>query len=419
MSSIADTIALVLGMGPTSLALVRALGRKGVPVCGVGLNRHELALSSRYCHRLGAIDPRCHPERLLDLLLEFGNNQSHDKKLLLYPTGDECVVFIAEHHEQLAQYYSFSRLNREVMELFLNKARFYEACTKHNLLTPRTFIPQNSEDLREIAKAIAFPCIIKPKYYHRWAMKHGLSKVVYCRNSNELLRCTHTLSEDITDFIVQEVIGGPEDKIYVVAAYFDRNCVPHGLFVGQKIRQYPVGFGTTTLIRSGSADELKELSVDFLQKVGYQGLVDIEYKYDARTNSFYIIEINPRLGRWYGIVEAAGLDTMYYSYLDLTDQPIPVDSVKSRAVTWAFVSRDMLSVLKNKRWHTTNLLRSYAGPRTWCIWAKDDIKPFFGYFLEMMSKGIKVLKGRERGQSVGVHVSGVDVKRGNNNEHSV
>lgn len=386
-----EAIAVVLGMGPTSLALVRGLGRKGVPVYGVGLNQYELALSSRYCRGLGAIDPRYHPTQLLDLLLEFGRKQSHRGRLLLYPTGDECVVFIAEHHEELARYYSFSKLNRAVMELFLNKARFYEACVEHNLPAPRTFMPKRPEDIREIAEAIAYPCIMKAKYYHRWAMKHGLTKVVYCRNSDELLSCIDTVSEDITDFIVQEVIDGPEDDIYVVAAYFDRTSTPHGVFVGQKIRQYPVGFGTTTLIRSTSVDELKEMSVNFLQKVGYQGLVDIEYKYDRRTNSFYVIEINPRLGRWYGIVEASGLDTMYYSYLDLTDQPIPVDSVKPRAVTWAFVFRDILSVLKNKRWHSMDLFRSYAGPRVWCVWAKDDIRPFFAYFGEMIFKGLKFL----------------------------
>ena len=391
-SPMTDATAVVLGMGPTSLALVRALGRKGVPVYGVGLNQYELALASRYCQRLGEADPRYNPTQLLDLLLEFGRKHSHHGQLLLYPTGDECVVFMAEHHEKLAQHYSFSKLNRTVMELFLNKARFYEACVKHNIPAPRTFMPKRPEDIREIAETIAYPCIMKPKYYHCWAIKHGLTKVVYCRNSEELLSCIDTMSEDIADFIVQEVIDGPEDDIYVVAAYFDRTSTPHGVFVGQKIRQYPVGFGTTTLIRSVSVDKLKQMSVDFLQKVGYQGLVDIEYKYNRRTNSFYVIEINPRLGRWYGIVEAAGLDTMHYSYLDLTDQPIPVDSVKPRAVTWAFVSRDMLSVLKNKRWHSMDLLRSYAGPRTWCVWANDDVRPFFAYFGEMIFKGFKLLQ---------------------------
>ena len=275
------------------------------------------------------------------------------------------------------------------MELFLNKWRFYEACIEHGLPAPATFRIEGAEDLEQIAKKVSFPCIMKPIYYHRWAMKQGLNKAVYCKDLSDLLDCGRRLADNLTELIIQEVIEGNEDNIYVVAAYFDRNSRPHGIFVGQKIRQYPVGFGTTTLIRTAEVPGLAEMSVKFLQKVGYQGLVDVEFKYDRRTDSYYIIEINPRLGRWYGIVEAAGHDTVYYSYLDLTDQPIPDDVSESRQVKWVFVLRDVLSVANNKLWSFSDMFRSYAGPKTWCIWARDDIKPFFAYFGEIISKGLK------------------------------
>ena len=386
-----NSAAVVLGMGPTALGLVRALGRKGVKVFGIGLNRFEVSLSSRYCQRLGAIDPRYQPERLLALLLEFGREYSRHTKLVLYPSGDECVVFIAENHKELSQYYTFSKLNPNFLELFLNKWCFYEACIEHDLPAPASFRIEDAQDLEQIAKNVSFPCIMKPIYYHRWAMKEGLTKAVFCRDISELLDCGRKLSENLTELIIQEVIEGDEDNIYVVAAYFDRYSTPHGIFVGQKIRQYPVGFGTTTLIRTADVSGLAERSVNFLQKVGYQGLVDVEYKYDRSTDSFYIIEINPRLGRWYGIVEAAGHDTIYHSYLDLTHQPIPKHASESRQVTWVFVLRDVLSVMNNKFWGISNTFKSYAGKKTWCIWARDDIRPFFAYFGEVISKGLKRL----------------------------
>lgn len=394
-----DSAAVVLGMGPTALGLVRALGRKGVNVFGIGLNRFEVSLSSRYCQRLGAIDPRYQPEKLLDLLLEFGHENSKHTKLILYPSGDECVVFIAEYHKELSQYYTFSKLNPDILELFLNKWRFYQACIEHDLSAPTTFRIEGADNLKEIAKKISFPCIMKPIYYHRWAMKQGLNKAVYCKDLSELLECGHKLSENLTELIIQEVIEGGEDNIHVVAAYLDRNSKPHGVFVGQKIRQYPVGFGTTTMIRTADVPDLAEMSINFLQKVGYQGLVDVEYKYDKRSDTYYIIEINPRLGRWYGIVEAAGHDTVYDSYLDLTDQPIPDDVTESRQVKWVFVLRDVLSVANNRLWGISDVFHSYAGSKTWCIWARDDIKPFFAYFGEIVSKGLKRLSPRQTGSS--------------------
>jgi predicted ATP-grasp superfamily ATP-dependent carboligase len=386
-----ESAAVVLGMGPTALGLVRALGRKNVKIFGIGLNRFEVSLFSRYCQRLGAIDPRYQPERLLALLLEFGREYSRHTKLVLYPSGDECVVFIAENHRELSRYYAFSKLNPDILELFLNKWRFYEACIEHGLPAPTTFRIEGADGLKAVAAKVQFPCIMKPIYYHRWAMKEGLTKAVFCRDISELLDCGRKLSENLPELIIQEVIEGEEDNIYVVAAYFDRNSTPHGIFVGQKIRQYPVGFGTTTLIRTADNSVLAERSVKFLQKVGYQGLVDVEYKYDRSTGSFYIIEINPRLGRWYGIVEAAGHDTVYYSYLDLTHQPIPKHASDSRQVKWVFVLRDVLSVANNKLWGLSDMFRSYAGTKTWCIWARDDIKPFFAYFGEIINKGLKRL----------------------------
>jgi D-aspartate ligase len=146
-----DNAAVVLGMGPTALGLVRALGRKGVKVFGIGLNRFEVALSSRYCQRVGAVDPRFKPEKLLDLLLEFGQKNSTHTKLILYPSGDECVVFIAENYKELSQYYAFSKLNPDILELFLNKWRFYEACIEHGLPAPATFRMKGADDLKQIA----------------------------------------------------------------------------------------------------------------------------------------------------------------------------------------------------------------------------------------------------------------------------
>ena len=383
-----ESAAVVLGMGPTALGLVRALGRKNVKVFGIGLNRFEVSLSSRFCQRLGAIDPRFEPKKLLDFLIDFGQKNSNYSRLVLYPSGDECVVFIAENHKELGRYYTFSKLDPDILELFLNKWTFYEACIEHNLPAPTTFRIDGMDDLNEIAAKVKFPCIMKPIYYHRWAMKEGLNKAVFCKNQSDLLDCGHQLSENLTELIIQEVIEGEEDNIYVVAAYFDGNSKPHGIFTGQKIRQYPVGFGTTTLIRTAEVPGLAEMAVKFLQKVKYQGLVDVEFKYDRRTDSYRVIEINPRLGRWYGIVEAAGHDTVHYSYLDLTDQPIPKHVLKPRQVKWVFVIRDILSVANNKLWGVSNVFRSYAGKKTWCIWAPDDIRPFFAYFGEIVSKGL-------------------------------
>ncbi|HUT57560.1 MAG TPA: hypothetical protein VM238_03255 [Phycisphaerae bacterium] len=387
-----DAVAVVLGMGPTALSIVRGLGRRGVKVYGIGLSRWEVALRSRYCTPLGAIDPRHEPERLCRRLIEFAEEHPDTTKVL-YASGDECVAFIGEHHVELARHYSFSKLGPDTVELFLNKERFYRACVEHGVPAPFTLVPTSPDDLTAFIASGCFPCILKPKYYHKWAPKHGLTKVIYCQRATDLLAQGDSLGSRIADFVVQEVIPGPEEEIYVFAAYFDRSGQPHGAFVGQKIRQYPVGFGTTTAMRAASVPQIEEQSVGFLQKLGYQGLCDVEYKYDRRTNAFRIIEINPRIGRWYGIVEASGHDTVYCSFLDLSGVSLPpLPTSKTRPMTWVFASRDFLSLAASKRFALVEVLRSYGGPVTWCIWARDDVKPFFAYIGEMATKGLGALR---------------------------
>lgn len=389
-----DVPAVVLGMGPTALALVRALGRKRVRVHGIGLSKHELSLSSRYCTPIGVADPRQAPERMLQLLLRFGAEHERAHRPVLYPAGDECVAFMGDNHVALLKYYRFARLDPNIVDLFLDKARFYQACVEHGVSAPVTFMPRSSAEVAIISEKINYPCIIKPKFYHRWAPGHGLIKGMLCNAADELRATSNRFCEAIDDFIIQEVMDGPETDIFVFAAYFDRNSSPHGVFTGNKIRQYPVGFGTTTMMKTIERPELIDISIEFLRKLDYQGLCDVEYKYDRRDSSYKIIEINPRLGRWYGIVEAAGHDTMYYSYLDLTGQPIPDIPSRSRPVTWVMTSRDLPALLKGKNWTILNALRSYRGRKTWCVWARDDVRPFFAYFGEVISKLWRLRRAR-------------------------
>ena len=378
-------------MGPTSLSLVRALGRKNIPVYGIGLTKFEAALSSKYCKSIGAADPNHAPDKMLALLLEFAGSNSFDKKPVLYPTGDECVVFIAKNYEVLSKFYKFSTLNEQISELFLDKGIFYKACLQHGLPTALSLLPSTVEELSYLSKDINYPCIMKPRHYHEWALTHGLVKGIVCNNEAQLLHNSRQYRDTLDQFIIQEIITGPETDIYVFAAYFDRTSHPHGIFIGNKIRQYPVGFGTTTMMKTAEDAEIIEMSVQFLESVNYQGLCDVEYKLDRKTNTFKIIEINPRMGRWYGIVEASGLDTIYYSFLDLTDQPIPNQNIEIKPVTWAFVSRDIPAIINNKSWSLSSATRSYSGRKTWCIWAMDDVKPFFAYFSEMAMKVLRQL----------------------------
>jgi len=157
----------VLGLCPTGLAVIRALGRKEIAVNGVDKDRWAVGFFSRYCKKLGHfdIDKQSEAAALLQSLIEYGRKAS--KKPVLLATSDDFLVFLAKHNETLREFYIFPEITEEVLDNFLNKKRFYQICSRNGVVTPRTFFLEKDR-INSIANEVSYPCIFKPIYTHIW-----------------------------------------------------------------------------------------------------------------------------------------------------------------------------------------------------------------------------------------------------------
>src|SRR4029077_2449759 len=92
--------------------------------------------------------------------------------------------------------------------------------------------------------------------------------------------------------IVQEWVEGPDTELYFTLFSCDRDCRPVGLFVGRKLVCSPPAIGSTALCVSAPerARELIGPTLQFISRVGYRGLGSLEFKRDASTGRFVIIE---------------------------------------------------------------------------------------------------------------------------------
>ena len=400
MLPITDALAVVLGMGPTALAIVRGLGRKGVEVYGIGLSNSEISFTSRYCTKLCAIDPRHNPDLLCERLVEFAEKH-HAKKKVIYPSGDECVAFISQYDRILREHYLYSDLSRQTAESFLSKKEFYNLCLDSQVPAPRAFFPDNLKAALSLQNCVPYPCLLKPIYYHLWAEEFGLQKGFVCRDKTEYTRNLYRVRHVIENIMIQEIIEGPEDRLRMLIAYIDHRGNAHGIFTGRKIRQFPPGFGTGSAFLSSFEPEIIEPSLRLLKTSQYHGMIEIEYKWCQTEQEYKVIEANIRPCRLGGLVEASGVDPLYASFLDLSGHNLTGSYRQKYGVRWFFPARDIPAIidgLLNRRFSFPDVVRSYKRPRTWCIWDRDDPTPFFAYFREMMSKGMLALKRRNSGQ---------------------
>ena len=96
---------------------------------------------------------------------------------------------------------------------------------------------------------------------------------------------------------------------------------------GRKLRQWPIFGGITTLGLCSNNETVESMSINFLQAIGYSGLVDIDYIFDPSDELYKVLDVNPRIGANFRLFEGKnGLDEVIALYLDLTGQPVPADS---------------------------------------------------------------------------------------------
>jgi predicted ATP-grasp superfamily ATP-dependent carboligase len=192
--------------------------------------------------------------------------------------------------------------------------------------------------------------------------------------------------------MLQEYIPGGDDTIWMFNGYFNANSECMVGFTGKKIRQSPVYSGSTTLGVCLRNDMVDDLSRSFMKSVGYRGILDVGYRYDARDGQFKVLDVNPRIGATFRLfVGDNGLDVARAFYLDMTGQPVPA-SRPCEGRKWLVEDRDFASSLRY--WRDGNLtfgrwLTSFGEVREAAYVTGDDIVPVFARAIYDVTQGVR------------------------------
>jgi predicted ATP-grasp superfamily ATP-dependent carboligase len=382
--------AVVLGWHHGSLGIARSLGRLGVAVHGVHTDLRATPLSSRYVAsatqwEFGRETPAASVRTLLELAERLG------ERAVLIPTSDDLAIFVAEHADALAPAFRFPRVAAATVRALSDKRELYLLARRLGVPTPETSFPRCREEVTAFAASAVFPVMLKGIDGLRLQARTGL-KMCIARDQAGLMAAYDRMEDPAApNLMLQEYVPGGDDTIWMFNGYFDDRSQCRAAFTGKKLRQHPVHTGSTSLGICLENPEVERLTVDFMRAIGYRGILDVGWRYDARDGGYKLLDPNPRIGSTFRLfLDAAGMDVVRYLYADLTDQPLP-PAVQREGRKWMVEDRDLESALDYLREGTLSAgrwLRSFQGVEESAWFARDDLRPFFLTLRSTAARGL-------------------------------
>jgi predicted ATP-grasp superfamily ATP-dependent carboligase len=368
-----------------ALGIARNLGQAGVPVYAIVEDRFTPLALSRYLARRFVLTPADFSDegRLLSALLAIGKSLS--QPVILVPTDDRAAVIMAEHAHQLRPWFLFPDVPEELPRQLADKASLYALCRKSGTPCPEDVVPKSIDDVHEFIARAKFPVAVKVAANWRRSACVRVTQIV--RTAGELAALFDCIDDDDwknPNIIIQEYIPGED---WIVHGYSSQKTGCFLAFTGRKLRSYPAFAGLTTLGVPVVNEPLASQIEQFVNAVGYSGIMDIDCRFDSRDGKYKLLDFNPRVGMNFRMFDdQAGNNAVRALHLDLTGRPVaPAPLVEGRVfIAEPFDLLASLSYLHERKLTPAQLLSSWRGPKELAWFSWRDPLPFLSMCVRLL-----------------------------------
>ena len=371
------------------LSTIRCLGEHGVHTVAVDYaTKNTYAARSKYCaERLISPHYKEDPAGFIRLLKDYAARQSAPPVLI--PCHDAYVEVIDEYLEELRECYLIPQTETGIYTRLMNKESLERAAIEKGVAVPETLRVDEDGYLDQVDRLIKYPCLVKPVDSPAFmaVFRRKLFKVANRQELEEAVAKSHQAGLEV---IVQRIIPGFDDHMYTFDAYLNQDAKVTHWVTCQKYRQYPINFGASVYTGQKYVPELYEIGAKFLEEMKYKGFAEIEFKKDAETGKFYLIEVNVRITNLNVLLYKAGVNIPYITYRELTGAPLPPSAVErdTNLVFW-YAYEDLLAIrgyLKTGQLKLGQVLASLRKPKAHSIWDWRDPKPAFAFAWMILGK---------------------------------
>ena len=370
------------------LSNTRALGEAGIPVIVVDKN-NCLARYSKYCQKFFYC-PDFISEEFAPFLVELAQKENLSGWVLM-PSNDHAVYSISKNKQELEQYFKIIAPNIETLDQIYDKSRLLTLAKEVNVPIPET---QYFTSINETIDAkLKFPLITKGRF--GLTFYKTLGKKAFLSDSENALRDHLKQIQDkyhVDKTFTQELIPFDGSNKTISFTAFSVDGEIKTFWIGEKVREHPIQFGTATFARSIHKPEFVEPSQRLLKALNYTGVCEIEYLLDPRNGLYKLIEINARTWLWVGLAKNCGVNYALYIYNYLNNIGTQYPANYALAVNWVNYVTDtpysLIAIVKRKL-SFKKYFTAFKGKRVDAFFSWRDIKPSLMFFVLLFYIAIK------------------------------
>ena len=303
--------AIVLGIDtPIGLTVMRELGGHGVPVHGIARTKDAIGRASRWCNGF-----TLRPEGAIGQWLPPIIRKTRARAVLAVSEDDLLALAalppVIEHCRIITP-------RADKLAIALDKMRTLAAARAVGIAAPESWQPRAGEDFNGRAAGLAYPVILKwadPPAILPILAKRGLAfeKSERVSNAPTMLAALARYDGIGTWPLVQRYCPGTGlGQMFHMADGRSTLTFQH-----RRIHEWPPEGGVSTLCASVPLDnhaEQRTKSEALLRSIGWEGPAMVEYRFDAATGTYWLMEINGRFWGSLPLSDHAGVHFAWETY---------------------------------------------------------------------------------------------------------
>lgn len=296
------------------------------------------------------------------------------------PVTDFYAIMLSKNKEELKQYANIAVNDWDIFSLASDKLQTMKKCMEYEVPCPKTAIVDSIGDFTD--SGFVYPLIVKPR--SSWGSK-GFH---IANNYDELRQWYSEVSKTIGPVLIQEYIplGSRQYQAEMVMDKYG-NCKMFLLM--EKLRQYPIDGGSSTLNVTIHNEQIKENCIRMMKLLGWRGYGLFDLIEDSRDGIVKVLEINARIISTVKICFGSGFDVSKAILQDILDETVDDCGDYQDGLRLRFFHKDILWFFRSPKRFSTKPSWFSNKNTIDMVFEWDDLRPAIAFSIESFKSLLK------------------------------